>query len=140
MKKNHPYISSFIFAFLSGLCISALAILVIYFKQKDHIHHGLILFTISLIFFFGIMIQNQQVKISSSLKTVSITVLILISLLAPQFIYQIRPYTFYISGFAFALILLISGSAITLPNGISAYKWSFLFVLMGYLAGNFIPI
>lgn len=71
---------------------------------------------------------------------ISLIVIILISWLAPQFIYQTRPYTFYISGFAFALILLVSGASISLPNRISIYRWSFFFVLSGYLIGHYIPI
>ena len=70
------------------------------------------------------------------IRITSLILVPVISWLGPQFLYQIRPYTFYISGFAVACIaaVAISGNIVALGKS-KKYRWNYLFILTGYFIG-----
>lgn len=62
--------------------------------------------------------------------------LIIICIMGPQAIYQIRPYTFYISGIVIGMILAISSSVVLLNS--SRILLNYALFLSGYLLGFFL--
>lgn len=66
----------------------------------------------------------------------TLVLVLMISWIGPQFLYQIRPYTFYISGYAFGCILMmgISGMVQSVFTPIK-FPWNYLIFLTGYIIG-----
>ena len=125
---------------LCGFAISSISNLLIYFKQKPLLHHFVALLAVSSIYFGFYRIRKRIRNINSISLAIALLVLISICWLAPQFIYQIRPYTFYISGFAIGSIVLIAISGQMLQANSSLLQWSFLILLLGYVSGIWIPV
>lgn len=138
VKRNHLP-SIILLNLLSGLIVAFLASLLIYFKQKELFHHVLILVSV-----FGIYVSSHSFRdwimdTPNFIKAASLIILLLICWFGPQFLYQIRPYTFYISGFAIGSILIIGFSS-TILSSIQPTKYllNFILFLSGYVIGYFI--
>jgi spermidine synthase len=79
-------------------------------------------------------------KFSNLVILLSLILVLLIGWLGPQFIYQIRPYTFYISGFAIGGIMLLTISSNILSHQKSiSIQWNLGALLASIIAGYFIP-
>ena len=121
------------------MAITLLSSLLIYFKQKENLHLGAIIFLVFVIYYSGNFLKNKP-QFSPLIKLIGLLVLLAICLLGPQFIYQVRPYTFYISGFAMAGIALIAISTGMLANQKSVrFPWNFVAFLAAFILGYFLP-
>jgi len=92
---------------LLGVLAALFTSLLIYFKQKEALHLILVLSLVGLIFLLIQRIQNQLLS-PTILKSLSLSILILLAWAGPQLIYEIRPYTFYITGIVIVAVLSIS--------------------------------
>jgi spermidine synthase len=139
LNLNKYHLSTISLNFLSGLIISFLAALLIYFKQKEIFHHSLILILVFGIFFSGNAIRNWLTGVSNTCKAGSLILILLICWFGPQFMYQIRPHTFYISGFALGSMLIVAFST-TLLSSVQVIKFhgNYIIFLAGYLLGYFL--
>ena len=140
LKDKSRLIYHVILHLLCGLVIASIASLLIYFKQKPLLHHFVILLAVSSIYFGFYSIRSKIIKINPPTIIASLLILISIAWLAPQFLFQIRPYTFYISGLAIGLSVLtvIFGQFLSVTHQLS--PWSQLIMVLGYLSGIWIPI
>lgn len=120
---------------LAGLAISLFSTLLIYFKQKPLLHHAAILLAVSSMYFGFYFISKKSVTPPAYLRSIALILLIAICWSAPQLIYQIRPYTFYISGFVVGSAVLLALSANTL-QGQPLSKWPFVIFIAAYLLGS----
>jgi spermidine synthase len=68
------------------------------------------------------------------MSIMAVTLLIVICWLAPQLIYQIRPFTFYISGFVICFVVLLALSTNTLQYE-KFSLWSYIVFMLGYWLG-----
>lgn len=139
LKGNKFLLSIISLNFLSGLIISFLSALLIYFKQKEIFHHTLILITVFGIYLSGNSIRKWLIGIPRIYKALSLILILLICWFGPQFMYQIRPYTFYISGFALGSILLVALFSTTLSSIHTVpYQGKYFFFIAGYIIGYFL--
>ncbi len=140
LKRNH-LLSIISLNFLSGLIIALLSILLIYFKQKEIFHHTIILFTVFGIYLLSNSLQKWLKAIPKFFKAGGLILILLVCWLGPQLLYQIRPYTFYISGIALGCMLIV-GFSTTLLSSIqpTKYQWNFILFLSGYIFGIFISL
>ena len=123
---------------LSGLIIAFFTNLLVYFKQKEVLHVGVVLFAAGVFYFSGSFLQ-RNLRLNPFFQTITLLIIVLIGWLGPQFIYQVRPYTFYISGFALGCIV-----AIALASGILADQkkvlnpWKSVAFFVGFIIGYLI--
>lgn len=138
LKRNH-LLSIISLNFLSGLIIALLSTLLVYFKQKETFHHTIILFTVFGIYLSSNSLQKWLKAIPKFFKAGGLILILLVCWLGPQLLYQIRPYTFYISGIALGSMLIV-GFSTTLLSSIQStkYQWNFILFLFGYIIGYFI--
>ena len=140
VKSKNQLLSNITTHFLSGLIIALLASLLIYFKQKETFHHIVILITVFTIQFTLRPILKRLGKINDLFKAASLILLLIVCFLGPQFIYQIRPYTFYISGFVIGSIWVVAiSSSYLAPGPSNKFPWNSVFFLIGYLIGYLLP-
>lgn len=124
---------------LAGLVISFLTSLLIYFKQKEYLHLGVVLFLVFVIYYSGNFIKIK-IQFSPFTKLAGLFVLLTICWLGPQFIYQIRPYTFYISGFAMAGIVLVAiTSEMLADQKTMRFPWYFGAFMAAFIIGYMLP-
>lgn len=124
---------------LAGLVISFLTSLLIYFKQKEYLHLGVVLFLVFVICYSGNFIKIK-IQFSPFTKLAGLFVLLTICWLGPQFIYQIRPYTFYISGFAMAGIVLVAiTSEMLADQKTMRFPWYFGAFMAAFIIGYMLP-
>lgn len=138
MNKQLHLIFSVILYLLTGFSAALLSSLLIYFKQKEFVHHGVVLISVFTIYILYYFFREKLKKPSKLIKLTSLIFMVLICWLAPQFIYQIRPYTFYISGFIIGCI-----SIIALANSVSddshvKFPWNYVLFFTGYIATSFL--
>jgi spermidine synthase len=134
LKNRVPLLQIVLLQLLAGLAISLFSTLLIYFKQKPLLHHAAILLAVSCIYFGFYFISKKIITPPGYLRSTALILLIAICWSAPQLIYQIRPYTFYISGFVVGSTVLLALSANTLQ--IHSFPLRNLMIFFtGYLAG-----
>jgi len=140
VNNTKELLKSLSFHILSGLSVAFLSSLLIYFKQKEFLHLGVVLFSIFVIYFLSYHFSKRTIQISIFIKLISLIVILLTSWLGPQFIYQIRPYTFYISGLAMGSMVLIAISTnLVLVDHSNNSQWSYGVFLISFVAGYLIP-
>lgn len=139
MKSKKAFISHVLLQILAGLVISFLTSLLIYFKQKEYLHLGVVLFLVFVIYYSGNFIKIK-IQFSPFTKLAGLFVLLTICWLGPQFIYQIRPYTFYISGFAMAGIVLVAiTSEMLADQKTMRFPWYFGAFMAAFIIGYMLP-
>jgi len=140
LKSNYYILSTISLYFLSGLTIAFLSALLIYFKQKEVFHHATILFSVFAIYSLRYPFRKWMLDMPKFFVTVSLILITLICLIGPQFIYQVRPHTFYITGFTFGGILIVATAGTILSPSISIKKpWNYFPFLVGYTVGHLLP-
>ena len=114
MKERKALIFHVLLQVLVGFTIAFFSNILIYFKQKETLHLAVILFTVFVIYYLSYL-GRRNIKAARVLKTSGIIILLLICCLGPQFIYQIRPHTFYIGGFVIggSVIMALTTSALS---------------------------
>lgn len=140
MKYSPQLVFNLILHLLCGLLIASLSTLLIYFKQKPLLHHFVILFVVAAIYFGFYTLRSKTSSPPEILKVASLIILTIICWLSPQFIYQLRPYTFYITGFTIGVIVLTAISAQFLKANRSIFPWSIIILFTGYFIGLLIPL
>jgi predicted membrane-bound spermidine synthase len=140
VKSRNQLLSNIAVHFLSGLIIALLASLLIYFKQKETFHHTVILISVFAIQFTCSAILKRLDDFQDFFKAASLILLLIVCFLGPQFIYQIRPYTFYISGFVVGSIWIVAiSSSLLAHDPPNKFPWNSIFFLIGYLTGYLLP-
>jgi spermidine synthase len=126
---------------LSGLTIAMLASLLIYFKQKPVLHHAFMLLSILAIYISFHFIRSNFKSLHWVFTTLSFVAICIICWLGPQFLYQVRPYTFFISGITIGLAAIMAAACI-LPDGniTIALPNKIFMMLLGYLVGLQVPL
>jgi spermidine synthase len=119
---------------LNGLSIALLASLLIYFKQKPVLHHFAILASTASIYFTFYVFGKKVKSLPAYLSIVALIVFTINCWLAPQLNYQVRPYTFYFSGFVMASVALFVLSA----NIIDFRKGTSLLVNLSIFSGAYL--
>ena len=106
-----------------------------YFKQKE-ILHLLIIVTLTIAVFYSAYLLLSKLRIPTLWKIIAVSLILFISWLGPQLIYQVRPYTFYISGLVMAMIVVAasSSSIASEPNALNLAWKSVLFVAVFFIA------
>ncbi len=138
LNWNYQLFANVIINLLPGLTIAFLSTLLIYFKQKAILHNTVILVSVFMVYFLSHIFRSRTGNKFNNYKAVAIIIFFVICILGAQFIYQIRPYTFYISGFAVGGILLLTISSTFLASGQSLkIVWRFPLFLAGYVIGFF---
>jgi predicted membrane-bound spermidine synthase len=139
VKDRKKQIISALHIILSGVLIAFLANLLVYFKQKETLHLFIIL-ALTVIVFSAIHLMSDRLHRSNIWKILGVILLLVISWLGPQLIYQVRPYTFYITGMAIAVILLIavSNSIISSMRTIG-FVWKLTIFLCSFTLAYFSP-
>ena len=97
MRDSKSIILSILIQSFTGLCTGFLAGLLVYFKQKELFHIGILLFLVTAFYYAGSKLFSR-INIPANAKFTSLVFFLVIGMLGPQFIYQVRPYTFYVSG------------------------------------------
>lgn len=137
---NYTLFANAIINLLTGLTVAFLSTLLIYFKQKEILHHTVVLFSVLSVYFLSYIFRDRIEKISRIAKVASLIFLFVVCLLAPQFLYQIRPYTFYISGFAIGGILIVATANVILVSSKGIKNpWNFSVFLFGYIVAYLLP-
>jgi len=140
VNKEKAFVISLSLQILAGLTSAFLSSLLIYFKQKELLHIVVVLFSVLAIYFLTYLLRKKHIYFSTFSRTISLIFILLICWLGPQLIYQIRPYTFYISGFAIGGIVLFALSANILRSSKSlSFPWDFGTFLIAFTTGYFIP-
>ena len=104
------------------------------------LHFGVILFSVLIIYYLTNRLQNQIKESSPLIKSIYLITILSICVLGPQILYQIRPYTFYISGFAIGGILLLFFATQSISgNETITFPWGFGIFLISFIVGYFIP-
>ncbi len=122
-----------------GLTIAFVSTLLIYFKQKPVLHHLVIVIAVSSLYFIFFSIHSKLSNTPKYLAFISHLVLVIVCWSAPQFIYQIRPFTFYIAGFAIGSIILTATSVQLIDGKSFPFPWNMVVLFTGYLIGQWIP-
>lgn len=136
LHGNYQLFANVTINLLTGLAVAFLSSLLIYFKQKAILHHAVILFSVLAVYFLSYIFRSRIEKISSTFRAVGLSILFAACLLGPQFIYQIRPYTFYITGFAIGSILIVAiSSTILTPIQSGKNQWNYIIFIIGYVVG-----
>lgn len=126
---------------LSGLTIAVLTSLLIYFKQKPVLHHVFVLLSVSTIYISFHFIRGNTKKLPKAFTVLSFMAICFICLLGPQFLYQVRPYTFYISGIVMGLTAVLAASCLMSDGNKSiGLPYNLILMLLGYLAGSLMPL
>ena len=140
LKTQHTYIFSFVLHFFSGLLVSSITGLLIYFKQKPALHFSAVLISVCVLYTIAFFLGKWKLSFSWTFRIFSLLLIILIAWLGPQFIYQIRPYTFYISGLAMLVVMLgVAGALILSDEKPGRIPWAFLAFLSGFGSGYVVP-
>ena len=140
LHGNYELFANVTINLLIGLTIAFLSNLLIYFKQKAILHHAVILFSVLTVYFLSYIFRSRIEKFSGNSRAVGLILLFIVCLLGPQFIYQIRPYTFYITGIAIGSILIVAiSSTIFSPTQSFKYLLNYIIFLFGYAIGYFLP-
>ncbi len=139
MKVYVHKLFSFLIHLLAGVLSSFITVLLIYFNQKAGLHHAVVLLVILVLYLLRTMLWRKQITIPRSVILFSFFLIILSGWFGPQFIYWIRPFTFYISGIAIGTILIfvLASNAIHFSRSGRYYLYYPVF-LLGYQIGNLI--
>lgn len=139
MGKYRAIIFSILIQILSGLVIAFFTSLLVYFKQKELLHAGVVLFLVSALYYTASNVKNS-VKFSDHYKIIAFVFLACIAIAGPQIIYQVRPYTFYISGMIIGVIaiLILSSFALDEPKSFSI-SWNYSIFIIAFITGYVIP-
>lgn len=138
MQVKNPLIFSVILQILIGLIVAFLSSLLVYFKQKEVLHLGVVLFSVLAVFYTNHLLSSKAIKTGNPYKVVLLILLFLVGFLGPQFVYQIRPYTFYISGFALAGVVITALASNTLNDNKSInFPWKIGIFLVTFFVGYF---
>jgi predicted membrane-bound spermidine synthase len=133
MKSRFFVISDIVLKLLAGTILSALSSLLIYFLQSPALHHATILIT-----YLGLHLATvfvlQHFARRSIVSIAAFVTLTCVVWMAPQFIYQIRPYTLYLSAFAIGVTGLIGISSAALQHQKARLR-DMVLVALGYGAG-----
>ena len=139
MKNFRNIIFSVSLQFLSGFTVAFLAGLLIYYKQKEYLHLGIILTIVFSIYYLVYQLRSK-INVPNRAQVTSLAIVLLMSWFSPQFIYQIRPYTFYVSGFVIGAIVLITGATCLLKNEETVkFPYNFGITLLSFFVGYNIP-
>ncbi len=108
IKKNNLYPSwlSYISFFLTGAIAASGASLLIYFNRQPVLHHAVILLVAGVVFMGKYLFGKRLPRPTPRGLTLAVLTLITLAWLMPQFLYQIRPWTYYLGGFAIWGVLL----------------------------------
>ena len=121
---------------LSGLTIALLTSLLIYFRQKPILHHALVLICVAAVFVSFYFIHKKFKTLSWFLTAFSLITICIICWFAPQFIYQIRAYTFYITGVVIGLAAIMAVACNVLDHDQTlVFPNNILTLSFGYLTG-----
>ena len=115
--------------------------LLIYFKQKPVLHHAFVLMSVSAVYVLFHFVYIKSKTLPRVFAILSYAVICIICVLGPQFLYQVRPYTFYISGMAIGLSVVLAASInITGGNNFIGFPSNLIIMLLGYLTGSLAPL
>lgn len=136
---NTSRVSALLVHLLSGVVCASLTGLLVYFKQNPLIHHAVTLCLTGAIFFIFFLIRKKITAIPYYIHVAGIIVFTGICMLGMQFAYQIRPYTFYITGFIIGLIghLCLSANAISFNEKQRTFFVFPILWVFGYLTAFF---
>jgi len=140
LKGKYLHADQLVINLLCGTVIAFLSSVLIYFKQKPFLHQVVILLASASILFSFYVLKNRIKAVPNHLRIISILLIIIVAWLGPQFLYQIRPHTFYITGYSILLIVaIILASQLNQRTGKSTY-FDYLALIIGYLLGRWISI
>ena len=120
MGENRASTFSILIQILSGLVIAFFTSLLVYFKQKELLHDGVVLLLVSALY-YSLRKVKTRVKFSDHDKIIAFIFLACIAIAGPQIIYQVRPYTFYISGIIICVITILILSSFVLDEQINQH-------------------
>jgi len=140
LKKKTRLIHNLILQVLLGLVIASISALLIYFKQKPTLHHITVFLAVGSVYYIFNIFRSKVLELPKILPLFFLIVLIFICWIYPQFLYQIRPYTYYITGFSIGGIILSSVAGQLLQTHKSLFPWNIFVLLFGYLIGFWLPI
>ncbi|NJN24544.1 MAG: hypothetical protein HC819_00340 [Cyclobacteriaceae bacterium] len=93
---------------LMGIATAHIGTVLIYFKQKPLLHHGSVFVLLVIVYFFGFVWRWHTSHIRVKWQMIALLIISAISITAPLFLYQIRPFTFYVSGIALLLVSVLA--------------------------------
>jgi len=139
LKINTGLVHNLIIQLIAGLIIAFISTILIYFKQKPVLHHITIIISVGSIAFISSVIRAKIRAIPALLTFIFLGTLIIICWIYPQFLYQFRPYTFYITGFAVGGIVITAIASqllVVLPTSLPR---NIIIIFTGYVLGLWIP-
>ncbi|MCG8308871.1 MAG: hypothetical protein MI975_15865 [Cytophagales bacterium] len=140
MKLNGDFVFSLTVQILWGSAAAFLSGLLIYFKQKELLHLSAVLIVVLVLYQAGYRLRSKLSTLSPTIRTVAVIVLLVTCLLGPLFVYQVRPYTFYISGIVIGGIIIASISAFALNDHARlVYPRNLSLVIASFVAGYLTP-
>ncbi len=139
LKKNTGLVHDLIIQLLSGLVIAFISTILIYFKQKPVLHHITIIIAVGCIAYISNIFREKIKAIPAIFTFIFLINLIVIGWIYPQFLYQFRPYTFYITGFAIGGIIITSTASQVLLVRATSFSWNLILIFTGYFLGFWIP-
>ena len=104
-------------------------------------HHAFVLMSVSAIYVLFHFIHRKSKALPRVFTILSFAFICIISVLGPQFLYQVRPYTFYISGFAIGLSVVLAASCLMSEGNKSVgLPTNLIIMILGYLTGSLVPL
>ena len=138
MKKPASILFTILIHVLSGFCVAFLSSLLVYFKQKEVLHLVVVLIAAFTIYFTYDKMKSVISNVPNMLLIAAFIILFYFSILGAQFIYQIRPHTFYITGYAiFGILVILLTSHVLSSSASLAFPGNLFLFLISFGIGYF---